>query len=437
MKIIPYFRKSTSAIYVRLRDGRNVDFRISTGLYIDQIHYDASVPGYSNKSDVPQEVKDKFNKQLADILLLIEKEYYNGCTPDYLRSVINSYFEPNLQVEKREDFDNTKTGFFDRAEQYLREVKNGAESKGAITSMFRRLHRYEAWQREMEGRKDFVLRVEDFGADELERFMKYITEEYTYFANNPDFFSRFEIYRNTMKPSSANSAFSGGTRLKAFLNWCVKKGYTTDTSFRTVKVDKHVYGIPYYLTIEERNQVLHRDLSISPRIELARDMFVFHCLVGCRVGDLFALTRENVVGDFLEYIPSKNLNRGKTEVVRVPLCGKALDILAKYEKYSPRLFPLLDEHFYNLAIQFVLELSGVNRMVPVLNPLTRQEEMKPLYEVATSHVARRTFIANIYKHVKDQALVASLTGHAPNSRAFARYRTIDDDMKREIINLIK
>ena len=193
MKIIPYFRKSTSAVYVRLRDGRNVDFRISTGLYIDQIHYDASVPGYSKESDVPQEVKDKFNKQLADILLLIAKEYYNGCTPDYLRSVINSYFEPNLQVEKHEDFDNTKTGFFDRAEQYLREVKNGAESKGAITAIFRRLHRYEAWQREMEGHKDFVLRVEDFGADELERFMKYITEEYTYFANNPDFFSRFEI----------------------------------------------------------------------------------------------------------------------------------------------------------------------------------------------------------------------------------------------------
>lgn len=127
---------------------------------------------------------------------------------------------------------------FDRAEQYLREVKNGAESKCAITSIFRRLHRYEAWQKEMEGRKDFVLRIENFGADELERFMKYITEEYTYFANNPDFFSRFEIYRNTMKPSSANSAFSGGTRLKAFLNWCVKKGYTTDTSFRTVKVDQ-------------------------------------------------------------------------------------------------------------------------------------------------------------------------------------------------------
>lgn len=437
MKIIPYFRKSTSAVYVRLRDGKSVDFRISTGLYIDPIHYDASVPGYSKKSDVPQEVKDKFNKQLADILLLISKEYYSGCTPDYIRNVIDDYFEPNSQAKEHEDLDNTKTGFFDRAEQYLRETKNGKECKGAVIAIFRRLHRYEAWQREKEGRKNFVLCVEDFGADELERFMKYITEEYTYFVNNPDFFSRFEIYRNTMKPSSANSAFSGGTRLKAFLNWCVKKGYTTDTSFRSVKVDRHVYGIPYYLTIEERDQVLHRELSFCPRIELARDVFVFQCLVGCRVGDLFALTRANIVGDFLEYIPSKNIGKGKTETVRVPLCGKALDILAKYEKFSPRLFPILDEHFYNVAIQFVLELCGVNRMVPVLNPLTRQEEIKPLYEVATTHTARKTFIGNIYKHVKDQALVASLTGHAPNSRAFARYRTIDDDMKREIINLIR
>lgn len=437
MKIIPYFRKSTSAVYVRLRDGKSVDFRISTGLYIDPIHYDASVPGYSKKSDVPQEVRDKFNKQLADILLLIGKEYYSGCTPDYIRNVINGYFEPNSQAKEHEDLDDTKTGFFDRAEQYLREVKNGKECKGAVTAIFRRLHRYEAWQREKEGRKGFSLQVENFGADELERFMKYITEEYTYFVNNPDFFSHFEIYHNTMKPSSANSAFSGGTRLKAFLNWCVKKGYTTDTSFRSVKVDKHVYGIPYYLTIEERDQVLHREISFSPRIELARDIFVFQCLVGCRVGDLFALTRANIIDDFLEYIPSKNISKGKTETVRVPLCGKALDILAKYEKYSPRLFPVLDEHFYNVAIQFVLELCGVNRMVPVLNPLTRQEEMKPLYEVATTHTARKTFIGNIYKYVKDQALVASLTGHAPNSRAFARYRTIDDDMKREIINLIK
>ena len=117
MKIIPYFRKSNSAVYVRLRDGKDVDYKISTNLYIDPIHYDASVPGYSKESNVPQEVKDKFNRQLADIILLVGKEYHTGCTLDFLHHVVDNYFNPDKQEKEHEDFDNTKTGFFDRAEQ--------------------------------------------------------------------------------------------------------------------------------------------------------------------------------------------------------------------------------------------------------------------------------------------------------------------------------
>ena len=94
MKIIPYFRKSNSAVYVRLRDGKDVDYKISTNLYIDPIHYDASVPGYSKESNVPQDVKDKFNRQLADILLLVGKEYHTGCTLDFLHHVVDNYFNP-------------------------------------------------------------------------------------------------------------------------------------------------------------------------------------------------------------------------------------------------------------------------------------------------------------------------------------------------------
>ena len=61
---------------------------------------------------------------------------------------------------------------------------------------------------------------------------------------------------------------------------------------------------------------------------------------------------------------------------------------------------------------------------------------RPIYEVASSHMARRTFIGNIYKQVKDQHLVSSLTGHSDNSRAFVRYRNIDIDMKQELVNIL-
>ena len=75
-------------------------------------------------------------------------------------------------------------------------------------------------------------------------------------------------------------------------------------------------------------------------------------------------------------------------------------------------------------------------MVTVLDQQTRQEIQRPLYEVASSHMARRTFIGNIYKKVKDPNLVGALSGHKGGSRAFARYRTIDDDLKREMIGFL-
>ena len=44
--------------------------------------------------------------------------------------------------------------------------------------------------------------------------------------------------------------------------------------------------------------------------------------------------------------------------------------------------------------------------------------------------------SELYKKVKDPNLVASLSGHTDGSRAFARYREIDNDMKRELVALI-
>ena len=52
-------------------------------------------------------------------------------------------------------------------------------------------------------------------------------------------------------------------------------------------------------------------------------------------------------------------------------------------------------------------------------------------------MARRTFIGNIYKKVKDPNLVGSLSGHKEGSKAFARYRDIDEDMKRELIGYLE
>lgn len=99
---------------------------------------------------------------------------------------------------------------------------------------------------------------------------------------------------------------------------------------------------------------------------------------------------------------------------------------------SPRF-----SHFgYNKKIKEILKYVGIDRTVIVLDPKTREDVAKPLYEVATTHTARKTFIGNLYRQVKDPNLIASMSGHSEGSRAFARYRKIDDEMKKELVSLL-
>ena len=85
----------------------------------------------------------------------------------------------------------------------------------------------------------------------------------------------------------------------------------------------------------------------------------------------------------------------------------------------------------------MLKLAGITRIVTILDPLTRQEVKKPINEVASSHLARRTFIGNLYKQVADPNVIGAMSGHTEGSRAFARYRTIDDEMKAGLVDMLE
>ena len=45
--------------------------------------------------------------------------------------------------------------------------------------------------------------------------------------------------------------------------------------------------------------------------------------------------------------------------------------------------------------------------------------------------------SSLRKQVKDPNLVSALTGHVEGSRAFTRYRTIDIDMKKDLVKILE
>ena len=154
------------------------------------------------------------------------------------------------------------------------------------------------------------------------------------------------------------------------------------------------------------------------------------------MGDLYKLTRKNLVNGVLEYVQEKTRSHNP-RTIRVPLNGVAKTILEHYKDYDgDTLLPFISEQKYNQSIKEAFKLAGLDRIVTVLNPLTRESEQKYLYEVATTHMARKTFIGNMYKKVKDPDLVSSVSGHKEGSKAFRRYREIDDEMKQELVHLL-
>ena len=72
----------------------------------------------------------------------------------------------------------------------------------------------------------------------------------------------------------------------------------------------------------------------------------------------------------------------------------------------------------------------------VRNALTGNFELRPINEIASSHLARRTFIGNAYFKVSDPNIIGKMSGHVDGSKAFKRYRNIEDDTLRNVINLL-
>ena len=149
------------------------------------------------------------------------------------------------------------------------------------------------------------------------------------------------------------------------------------------------------------------------------------------------LKKTDIINGNIEYIPHKTIKAtGKAMIV--PLNNMAREIVDKYFNIlSDQLLPFSSPHKYNEDIKNILEKCEITRLVSVLDPLTRREKKVPINTIATSHMARRTFIGNIYKKVKDPNLVASLTGHTEGSKAFSRYRDIDTEMKRELVGMLE
>jgi len=230
-------------------------------------------------------------------------------------------------------------------------------------------------------------------------------------------------------------------KLKAVFRWLRTKGITTNDPFSGVPKGhwgREVYGVPFFLTQEERDAVAAYDLSDKPALAVQRDIMIFQCLCGARYGDLSRFTPSNIVDGVLEYVPNKTRHEADQVQPRVPLNTTALEIVKRYEGVDKhgRLLPFISEQKYNDYLKQILKIVGINRIVVIRDSVTGCEKRVPISDVFSSHACRRTFVAALYGKTKDVEVISSMSGHSPGSKSFARYRAISDSDRKELIGLL-
>ena len=224
----------------------------------------------------------------------------------------------------------------------------------------------------------------------------------------------------TPKQRGQNTINDVFTKLRTLFKWAEDQDLSRTNPFKHFKVKECVYGPPIYITVDERKKVYSTDFSFDPALEKQRDIFVFQCLVGCRISDLYRMIKRSIIDGAVEYMPRKAKD-GNPVVVRVPLLTATKEILDKYK---------------DLPGDAILP-PGIDRTVTWLNPTTGEPEPRPIYEVLSSHSARKAFAGNMYKNLKDPNLVCALAGHKEGSKAFNRYRMIDEETNRQTMSYLE
>ena len=433
---------------LRINSNRTTRVRVRSGIFLEAARFkDGKI------------VKPKANQKLASELREVENAIYNleqfiftlcettpaeKLTKEFFEKEIYRFHNPRKERKPKEVEQKLKKKFTELVEEFpdKRGLSEWRHRRYGVLS--RSLHRFELY-RKVKRRAPFTLDFDMFNTEVLEQYEEFLRNEPEIFDKYPKIFEQYpaETRKNhkSRRPSDKgdNTIIGIFACLRTFFRWAIEEGLTSNNPF-----DKYhgktteKYGTPIYITIEERDIIADHDFSANKSLETQRDIFIFQCCIGCRVSDLMRLTPSNIINGYVEYIASKTMN-DRSDVIRVPLTQSAKDILEKYKDVEKdgKILPFISSQKYNVAIKKIFKESGITRMVTVLNPTTGKEEQRPIDEIASSHLARRTFVGNLYKKVKDPNLVGALSGHKEGSRAFARYREIDDDLKKEMIGFIE
>ena len=221
---------------------------------------------------------------------------------------------------------------------------------------------------------------------------------------NLGFIQGFHAFLLGEKKMGQNSCTKHLKFLKKLLNLAVANSYISYNPVNAYKVEREPVEVDF-LDEEELRKIINFDTPL-PRLERAKDMFLFGCFTGLSYIDIKTLTPEHFEKDSAGRIWIKK-RRVKTGVLsRIPLLPIAKLILDKY-KGGEKLLPIQDPADINKYLKDIAILCGINKRI-------------------CFHTSRHTFASTVtLANNISLEVVSKMLGHT-NTRMTAHYAKLID-----------
>ena len=221
---------------------------------------------------------------------------------------------------------------------------------------------------------------------------------------NLNFIQAFHSFLKIDKGMAQNSSTKHLKLLKKIINLAVANSYMSINPFITYKVEREPVEIDF-LDEEELRKIINFDTPL-PRLERAKDMFLFGCFTGLSYIDIKTLTPEHFEKDNAGRIWIKK-RRVKTGVLsRIPLLPIAKLILDKY-KGGEKLLPIQDPADINKYLKDIAILCDIKKRI-------------------TFHTSRHTFASTVtLANNISLEVVSKMLGHT-NTRMTNHYAKLID-----------
>lgn len=425
--------RGTTNLRFRVTNGRAVTMYYSTGRKIPNEQLAAFTPEGTIRPRVTV-YNPKLKAEIEEYFAAINAAYNHMKIKgmDMRSEVLQAEVDKILNPESTEAIlhPNGDETFVQRFRRYVEEA-----FRDGIIGEHRHMH-YDAMVRRMERflhiKGHSQLMPAQFDVKMLMDYRQFVSDEYLYVSQYPKLYQKDGRKRYPTKRISNNSVIHEMKGLRAFLNELENTDEIFKSPFRKISRERFKAMMrakndePFFLRKAELKMII--ETEVPQELQMAKDIFVLNCCIGARISDFFSFTMDKVSVSpegipFIHYIPHKTMKEMETMVeIKTPLVRIAYDIVMKTKLDFNQQNTNYTIAVYNRELRKLLKFCGLDRPVSKFNETKGENEYFPLYELASSRLARKTHV-DIMNKVQINAYVAGL--HAEGSDAVFRYTNLE------------